>query len=307
MIKNKAIQFLLLCCICMFFISYSFGDQGVQDLLDMVESSLEQNEFTAYLNMFVPKIREKEESELQKKLEELKLEKVTVFKTRKRIEIENGIRTYLNVVFENAHSVIIEMWRLDLVQLSDQWRIGEKRITREIRNLYKVQVPSGREERVSRVEIKHADIQISFRDPVVFYDNIPDVETALLVIGEGELHFTPSLPRERHQLELVYKKGFLHDRLNYVFVRCSNALFESNIRIEKNQGKSTVIDQAEKNRAYSLFTQHYSRSFTVENSLDGKRYSILPQGEEAVIEFEGDKTGKLTYVFSPFTEEEITL
>ena len=307
MIKNKTIQLLIFFCVCPFFISYSFGDQGVQDLLDRIASSLEQKDFSAYLNMFAPEMREKEEKALQEKFEELKMEKVTVFKTRKRIEIENGIKTYLSVVFEDAHSVIIEMWRLDLEHSSDQWQIGEKRIIRDVRNLYKILIPSGREERVSRVEIKHADIQISFRDPVVFYDNIPDVETALLVIGEGELRFTPSLPRERHQLELVYKKNFLHDRLNYVYVRCSNALFESNIRIEKSQGTSIAIDESEKNRAYSLFTQHYSRSFTVENSLDGKLFSVIPQGEEAVIEFEGNKIGKFTYIFSPFTEEEITL
>ena len=307
MIKNKTIQLLIFLCISLFFVSSSFGEQGVEDLLDRVESSLEQKDFTAYLNFFAPDMREKEEKALREKFEELNLENVTVFKTRKRIEIDNGIRTYLNVIFENAHLVIIEMWRLDLEHSSDKWQIGEKMITRDVRNLHKIQIPSGREERVSRVEIKHADIQISFRDPVVFYDNIPDVETALLVIGEGELNFTPSLARERHQLELVYKKDFLHDRLNYVFVRCSNVLFESNIRIEKARGKSTAINQAEKNRAYSLFSQLYSRSFTVENSLDGNLFSVIPQEEEAVFEFEGAKIGKFTYIFSPFTEEEITL
>ena len=307
MIKNKTIQLIIFLCISLFFVSSSFGEQGVEDLLDRVESSLEQKDFTAYLNFFAPDMREKEEKALREKFEELNLENVTVFKTRKRIEIDNGIRTYLNVIFENAHLVIIEMWRLDLEHSSDKWQIGEKMITRDVRNLHKIQIPSGREERVSRVEIKHADIQISFRDPVVFYDNIPDVETALLVIGEGELNFTPSLARERHQLELVYKKDFLHDRLNYVFVRCSNVLFESNIRIEKARGKSTAINQAEKNRAYSLFSQLYSRSFTVENSLDGNLFSVIPQEEEAVFEFEGAKIGKFTYIFSPFTEEEITL
>ncbi len=307
MIKNKAFRLSLIFCIISFFYSYSFGNQGVESLLDSIVSSLEQKDFSAYLDLFAPELKEKEEAGLQEKLEGFDLEKVTVYKTRKRIDIENGIRTYLDVVFENAYSVIIEIWSLDLENSSDQWRIGEKRITRDVRNLYKIQIPSGREDRVSRVEIEHADIKISFRDPIVFYDNIPDVETALLVIGEGELLFTPSLARERHQLELVYKKDFLHDRLNYVFVRCSNAFFESNIRIEKSQGNSTPIDQAEKNRAYSLFTQHYSRSFTVENSLDGKMLSIIPQDEEAVIEFEGGKIGKFTYIFSPFTEEEITL
>jgi hypothetical protein len=306
-IKNKIIRFFFFLSICAFFMGPSFGSQSVQTLLDKVEASLEQRDFAAYLDLFVPELRENERAELREKFEELNLESVSVFKTRKRIELENGIRTYLNVVFESTHSVIIEMWRLDMEHASDQWLIGEKRVTRDVRNLYKINIPSGREERVSRVEIKHADIQITFDNPVVFYDNIPDVETALLVIGEGHIRFTPSIEREKHQLRLVYKKDFLQDRLKYVFVRCSDELFESNIRIEKKHEKGNPINQAERNRAYSLFAQHYSRSFTVENSLDGKLYSVIPQEEEAVIEFEGVKIGKFTYIFSPFAEEEITL
>lgn len=307
MIKKKLLRLFLLFCFFPVVISYSFGNQDVQDLLERVENSLGQKDIAAYLNIFSPEMREQEERALRDKFEQLHMESVTVFKARRQIEIENGIRTYLNVLFENPNSVLIQVWRLDFENLSGRWRIKEKSVTREVRNLYKIMIPSGREERVSRVEIKHADIQITFHDPIVFYDNIPDVETALLVIGKGELKFSPSLAIERHQLELVYNKGFLNDRLNYVFVRCSNSLFESNIRIEKSQDIRSPVDQSERNRAYSLFTKHYSRSFTVENSLDGKLLSVIPQGDEAVIEFEGNKIGKFTYIFSPFSEEEITL
>jgi hypothetical protein len=254
-----------------------------------------------------PGIREQEELALKERFEQFNLESVAVFKSRRQITIENGIRTYLNVLFENPDTVVIEMWRLDLVNLSDEWQISAKEITRGVQNLYKIRIPSGQEERVDRVEIKHADIQITFDNPIVFYDNLPDVETALLVIGEGELRFSPSLQREKHQLELLYKKGYLQDRLNYVYVRCSDSLFKNNIRIEKSLENGLPINKSEKNRAYSLFTKHYYRSFTVENSLDGKLLSVIPQEDEAVIEFEGDKIGKFTYIFSPFSEEEITL
>lgn len=288
-------------------LSYSSGDQGVLGLLEKVERSLEQKDLTAFLNVLAPEIREREEKALRDKFERSRFESVRVFRTKKQIDTGNGIRTYVNVMFENSHSVEIEVWRLDLENSSGQWQIAEKGITRDVRNLYKIQIPSGIEERVSRVEIKHADIQITFQDPVVFYDNIPEVETGLLVIGEGRVRFSPSLARERHQLQLVFGKGFLQDRLEYVFLRCSNSLFESNVRIEKSQGVPMPVEQSEKNRAYSLFVKHYPRSFAVENSLDGRLLSVIPQEEESVIEFEGRKTGKFTYIFSPFSEEEVTL
>jgi hypothetical protein len=307
MARLNFIRLFLILTTCAAVFSYSSGDQGVQDFQDRIKNYLEQRDIPSYLNILAPELREQEERALQEKFEQFNLDTVTVFKTRRQTAIDNGIRTYMNVLFENPDEVLIEVWRLDLENSSDQWQIKEKEITRGIQNLYKIRIPSGREERVDRVEIKHADIQITFDDPIVFYDNLSEIETALLIIGDGKLRFSPSVMRERHQLELLYKKGYLEDRLNYVFVRCSHSLFESNIRIDKGQGNGLPIDKSEINRAYSLFAKHYSRSFTVENSLDGKLLSVIPQGEEAVIEFEGDKIGKFTYIFSPFTEEEVTL
>jgi hypothetical protein len=150
--------------VCSVIISFSFGEQDVQDLLDRIESSLEQKDIEAYLNNFAPEIREQEEIALREKFEQLNLESVTVFKTRRQITTDNGIRTYLNVLFESPNAVVIEMWRLDLENSSDQWQIKEKEIKRDVRNLFKIRIPSGREERVSRVEIKHADIQITFHN-----------------------------------------------------------------------------------------------------------------------------------------------
>ena len=307
MIKIKRIGWLVFFCVFPVVFSYSFDDQGISSFIQRIADSLEQKDIAAYLDTLSPEIRDGEERALRDKFEELDLDTVTVFTTGKRIVTENGVRTYLNILFENAHSVVIEVWRVDLENSSGQWRIAKKEITRDVRNLYKIAIPSGLEERVSRVEIKHADIQINFKDPVVYYDNIPSVETALLVIGRGEVRFTPSVARERHQLEMVFKKGSLQDDINYVFMRCSNSLFESNVRIEKKQDQQPPIDQSEINRAFSLFTKHYPRSFTVENSLDKRLLSVIPQEEETVIEFEGKKTGKFTYIFSPFSEEEVTL
>jgi hypothetical protein len=305
--QNKFLRILIFVCFSSVVISSSFGNQDVQDLLDRLETSLKQKDIAAYLDNFTPEIREQEEKAFQEKFQRLNLDAVTVHRSRRQVVTNSGIRTYLTVLFESQDAVLIEVWQLDLEKSSAQWRIREKDITSDVRNLYKIRIPSGREERVSRVDIKHADIQITFHDPIVFYDNLPDIETALLVIGEGELLFSPSVPIERHQLELVYKKGYLQDHLYYVFVRCSNSLFEHNIRIEKARGSSPPIDQSDRNRAYSLFAKHYPRSFTVENSLNGKLLSVIPQEEEAVFEFEGEKIGKHTYIYSPFSQEEITL
>lgn len=305
-IRKKTLIFSLCLALSYLFV-FPSGGQSIRESMVNMQDALKQKDIKAYLEFFAPGLREREEEDISYKFKQQEMEKVTFFIADRLKETDNGLRTYLKILFENAHAVVIEVWRLDLAENEGQWQVVAKEVTKDISNLYKMQIPSGREERVERVEIKNRDIAISFQNPAVFYDNIPDVETALLVIGEGKLRFSPSLPRERHQLELVYDRGFIEDSLSYVYVRCSDSGFKENIRIEKSSEGGLPVEQTERTRAYSLFAEHYRRSFTVENSLNGELLSFIPQGEETVIEFEGKRTGKLTYIFSPFSEEEITL
>jgi hypothetical protein len=48
-------------------------------------------------------------------------------------------------------------------------------------------------------------------------------------------------------------------------------------------------------------------SFTVENSLTNEILSFPPRGDQAVFELKTRKTGELSYVFSPFSDDEISL
>jgi hypothetical protein len=236
--------------------------------------------------------------------EDFRMETVSVYPASVRQRSEDTYLVFLRVLFQNSHSVLMDLWRLEAVKSGAAWQVRRIESSNDARMLYKIRLPSGRAVRASSFEVRHADIRISFQDAVCFYDNIPNLETALIVVGDGRLHFSPSHPREQHQLELVYKKTVLEDRLDYVYLRFSPSFFASNITIVPEE-EPEPVSESEFNKAYSLFTKHYSRSFTVNNSLTNELLSVLPQGEEAVIEFKGNKVDDITYVYSPFAREEI--
>ncbi|MGD2295664.1 MAG: M1 family aminopeptidase [Candidatus Aminicenantes bacterium] len=280
-------------------------DSSLEELVGQIQVSFQNNNIQRYLGFFNPDIREDEEKRINSMFDDLKMEQVTVQKVYSQAFDGNKARLYLRVLYENSYSAIIELWRLNLVIKDGRWQIDNKDVAGDVQAMYKVSIPSERIERADRVEIVHTDIQIGFREATVFYDNLPNRETALLVIGDGDLRFSPSVPREQHQLELIYDSPVLNDDLNYVYIRCSNYFFTRNIKITKSEGAVAPVLQSERNRAYSLFVKHYSRSFTIENSLSGQLLSFMPQGDEAVFEFEGQKIGNYTYIYSPFAEEEI--
>ena len=307
--KNRVIAPLLLLGFLLFLLPQSSsGELNMAQLISEIQDSLRKGDIPRYLQKFSPEIRKKEEDRISYLFDRFQMENITFYGAQKATKIGEEPGIYLRALYENFHSVMIETWRLLLQKTEDQWLIKEKEIIGEVKMLYKVQVPSERMERVESIEIDQVDIKLIFKDAILFYDNIPELETALIIIGDGDLRFHPSDPKERHQLELLYDKKFLEDSLDYAYLRCSNYFFGKNIKINpRTDDKKFLVSSAEKNKAHAIFREHYPRSFTIENSLTGALLSFLPQGEETVFEFEGDKIGKFSYIYSPFAEEEVNL
>lgn len=285
-----------------------FEEESPEGFIICLEKHLNSHDLASYLLAFSPEIREKEKLTISSFFAQFQMEKVSLSKAYKEVKSPNVVILFLRALFENSYSVIIESWQLELHRDGNGWKIMEKRVIGGFSTLYKIKIPSERVERVKLIEIDHVDIKLSFRDALLFYDNLPGLETALLVIGKGYLYFSPSDAREKHQLELLYRKNFLEDSLEYAFLRVSNSFFHRQIKISPGASEPIPpLPQTEINKAYSLFTKHYPNSFTIENSLTGELVSFLPQGDEAVFEFKGKKTGELTYIYYPFSDEEVTL
>ncbi|MGB8953341.1 MAG: M1 family aminopeptidase [Candidatus Aminicenantales bacterium] len=309
-VKGKAVCIVF--CFLLSFFSFVFlcngNERPASDLIAQLQSSFVAKDIPSYLSAFSPEIRSKEESLALSYWNVWKMETISFQKEQETALQQEKQDYFLQVLYENAYSATMEMWRLQIEKVGDLWQIREKEVTGIISNLYKIKIPSVHVERVSSIEIEHADIKLTFKDALLFYDNIPNLEIALIVLGEGHLFYSPSHPVEKHQLELIYKKDALVDRLDYAYLRFSNAFFQSHIQIKKySKGEGEPVSAADLRKTSVLFEQHYPQSFTMENSFTDELFSFLPQGDQAVFEFNGKKYGGLTYIYSPFDEEEVNL
>ena len=281
---------------------------SLESLVARLQSSLAAKDLEAYLKLFVPALQAQEKDFFGRLFDQLKMEQVTLRPLLSSEAFQLSKPVFLQAFFENSRSAVQATWRIKVEEGDGQWLIAGKAVAGDISTLYKIVMPNGRVERAARVEVKHEDISLTFTDALVFYDNLPEIETALIVIGRGRLLFSPSVPAEKHQLDLAYGKSELNTNLDYAYLRFSQSFFASNVRIEKAAGgQAGPVPQSTVNRAYSIFAKNYSRSFTVENPLNGQVYSILPQSQESVFEFRTNDGQEFTYIFSPFAEEEVHL
>jgi len=280
--------------------------QTPEAFFSQIQGLLQKKDLPSYLAVFAPDLRAGEEERLNILFGDLKMESVRLKMAGKKTGDDVVTRLYCQAYFQNATSVMIETWQLSVADRDGRWSVVGKDILGTISTLYKIRIPSDRAEHVRSVDISHRDIRLAFSDAAIFYDNIPGLETAFLIMGKGTVRFSPSDAIEQHQLELLYKKRFLEDDVDYVFVRCADAFASSNIRIVRAEGLPAV-SQVEKDRAAGLFSRNYLRSFTIESSLGKELLSFLPQGEEAVFDFRGRRAGELSYIYYPFSEEEVNL
>lgn len=305
--SQKTIVSLLLCLLWISsFLLSSEIDAEIDSFIFHIQDAFNNKNIDGFVSFFHENIKEIEKIKIISKIEDFQMEQISIQKVLSRSIDENTISLRLRVKYDNNFSVIIEQWQLKLIKVDEAWLVSSKEEAGDIQTLYKISIPSARMERAESVEINHIDIQLVFRESAVFYDNLPNQETALLIIGKGALRFAPSLEREQHQLELIYDTSVLEDDLKYAYIRCSNSFFENNVSIKPASEGALPVSKSEQNKAYSMFVKHYSRSFTIESSFSKELLSFLPQGDEVVIEFEGKKIGIYTYIYSPFAEEEIS-
>lgn len=283
-------------------------EQSIDEFISQIQKDLENKDIPAYLKAFSPALRDAEKTAVEDIFKVSKIDRITFHRATKDFQERDQAKAYFQVLYENDYSTIIEIWRLFLSKMDKEWQIEEKDVVGALRRLYKIKIPSDRVERVKSFEVKHVDIRLSFEDAFLFYDNIPGLETALIVIGKGQLSFFPSHPREQHQLQLIYKNKVLQQRLEYVYLRFSDSFFRNNIKIEKASPENLkTVSQKDIEKACSIFDKHYKNSFTIENSLNQELLSFIPQEKQTVFVFKGDEKDPLTYIYSPFVEEEVTL
>ena len=283
-------------------------DASLDAFAARLQKFLQDRDLASYGNAFIPEIREEQQAIISSYFDHLKMEQISVFPVRTRVPDQEEPILFFQVFFQNSYSALFETWKLTLVRGADGWEIKQKDVTGNLGNLYKIRIPADRVEKAVSVQIDHVDFKMTFQNAYVFYDNLPQIETALLIIGKGHVRFTPSEAIEKHQLDLIYKKDVIEGNLDYAFLRFSNSFFKNNIKIEGAVPAfldKTQAEEALANQAYSLFSKHSLRYYAVQHSLIQEPLSFIPQGDETVIEFKGQKLGEFAYIYSSFAEEEI--
>jgi hypothetical protein len=274
--------------------------------MERLQGYLQRHDLDSYLGALAPDIRANERDRIGTFFDDLEMTGVVLRVAGVQTPPGAGPRVFVQAFFENDFSAAIQTWTVTLAPDGGGWSVAGLSAAGPMTRLYKLRLPADRAVRARRVEVRDVDIRVTFDDAAVFFDNLPNVETALIVVGRGRVEFSPSDANEKHQLELLYRRDRLEGEIESLYIRGSTGFFDSNVVIEPDE-PGIPVSAAERDRASAVFTRNYPRSFTIQSSIDGRLLSVLPQNEEAVLEFKGRRTGEMAYIYYPLTEDQISL
>src|SRR5688500_11081189 len=223
-----------------------------------------------------------------------------------------GYQLVVEVFMETGPRGRIATWRLDIRRprgddLGRQpWRILAEDRLASIEGLHRLSLHTEKQFAARNLVLKAVDFELRLPEGDVFVAETPEGVTALVLLGEGIMAFTPAPKEERGQLKLFAGTESLETPFTTAFVRVSPYEFEQ--RFTSNMLEPAAVDGRMYRRGLEVFDSDIAKSFVLDLSdLSRETWSLLPQPGDFVAEVNTRRFDSLTYARSSGEAEDVTM
>lgn len=237
------------------------------------------------------------------------------FKERDRQTLADGVglRLVVDVIAETASQARVATWRLDLTPPSADtldtpegfYRIGTMARMSLLDALFRLTLTS-RQYAVSDLTLRGEDLEVTVAQGSAWVAEANGRPTAIVIVGDGEMAFTPAPASERGQLELFAGEPHLRSRVSRVFVRLNPSDLDA--RLNTAAMRPVPIDRQAMMRAQTFFQEYVPRSFSLDlQDLSPDTWSLVPPLGDVLVELDTARHGVLTYSRSGGDSEDISV
>ncbi len=160
--------------------------------------------------------------------------------------------------------------------------------------------------RVTDLVVTGPDFELRVPAGTMFMSLADDRPTAIVVLGDAHVRFTPPDPAEQGQMRIFTGDPVLETRADTVFIRINAADATRAIRsLTSDLVTATPVDLA---RARAVLDERAPLSFQVNPIEDAPGlWSVEPELDSRLVEFRTNRYGWLTYARSPDDLEDVSL
>jgi hypothetical protein len=289
-------------------------DLSIQAFLQAVEAAVSASSLSAWTDLLSVNADKSEASEF---FTSMVPEGVTrgVVRERDRTPLlgalpGEGFRLIVDVFAETGPRGHISTWRLDIRRPRDTtdrqpWRILAEEKLSIVEGLHRLSLID-KQFPVRDLVIKSVDLTLRLPSGDVFVAETGEGVTALVLIGDGTMVFTPAPSEERLQVKLFSGSETLETPFTAAYVRMNP--YDFNDQLRDKLSAPTAADPRILRRAQLIFDEEVTRSFSLDlRDLSRENWSLLPQSGDFLAEVRTRRFDTLTYARSTSEPEDVTL
>ncbi len=238
-----------------------------------------------------------------------------VVRERDRIELPgtlpgDGYRLQVEVMLESGSTAKVETWRLDVRRRGSDptggWGIVSQDLMTTLQGLNRLSLNPRREVAVRDLVVSGEDLKLVVPDGIMFVAEVDNISTALVILGRGEMTFSPAPTAERTQMKVVTGGEVLQTPFDSLFVRLNPGEFQEHVTAKEMTDRP--VDSRDMKRTDDLFRQEVVKSFGLDlGDLSSDTWSLLPLPGDFLAEIHTRRFDTLTYARSAGEIEDISL
>src|SRR5262245_29074547 len=233
---------------------------------------------------------------------------VIVRERARRPESNGTYEVIADVLVSRGREGRIATWQLTAQPTrvsSDRFELTDVNELAAIGDLVKLTLDQTRQFQVRNLTITAPDLTLKMTSGTAFVAESDSGITALVLRGNGEVHFAPSDPAEQGQMRLFAKRPAFTSPIDMAFLRVNPNEFAD--KLTSPSLTAVKVDSVELDRARQIFADFSQRTYNLDlRSLTAERWSLEPPFGSMVVELHAKTYGWLTYARSPNEPEDIS-
>ena len=175
-----------------------------------------------------------------------------------------------------------------------------------VEGLFRLTIDETSQYRARNLVVTAKDLELRIDDGVVFFARVPTGATVAVLLGKGEMTFSPSPEAEQRQIALLTGEPALRQSFDAAMIRLNPS--DQASRLRPDQLTLVPVDRKELLRAKEVFADEVGKSFSVDLAdLSRDTWSLIPSIGNLLMEVRTRKYGTLTYAHDGGDEEDISL
>ncbi|MFN7980474.1 MAG: M1 family aminopeptidase, partial [Vicinamibacterales bacterium] len=211
----------------------------------------------------------------------------------------------VDAFIEYGNQARVATWQFFVRRSGDSWGIFRQQLVSSVDDLFRLTMNAVKQYDVTKLEITSEDLLLTLAEGTVFTVETDRGLTGLVLMGKGDMRFSPAPETEKGQVRIFSGSDVLETRFDAAYVRVGTA--DMHFDMAALNPRATV-DKGDLRRAQQIFKEESSKSFAVDLAdLTRDAWTLLPGPDDFLAEVRTKRFATLTYAHSASEPEDITV